>query len=82
MEIGPISPIRPVQMVKPSPTPPDLSHVFEAEYLGESKDDEYTPSRRKARKAEDDEDDLGEDEGDPEAGPETATPAAKVSLFA
>ena len=36
MDIGPISAISPVTMVKPAPVAPDLSRVFEVEYLGHS----------------------------------------------
>ena len=63
MDIAPISAIRPVTMVKPSPAAPDLSRVFEAEYLGQSRDDEYTPANRKAaRGLEDEEDETMEEE--------------------
>ena len=47
MDIGPIIAIRPVTMIKPSLKAPDLSRVFEAEYLGQSKDDEYSSDNRK-----------------------------------
>ncbi len=47
MDISPVSAIRPVTPVRPAPVAPDLSRVFEVEYLGQSSDDEYTPGRRK-----------------------------------
>lgn len=80
MEIGPVSATRPVAMVKPSPATPDLSRVFEVEYLGQSKDDEYTPGSRPRRGLED------EEEAEPE--PEEADlmahgrPSGSLSLFA
>lgn len=63
MDISPISAIRPVTSIRPSPAAPDLSRVFEVEYLGQSADDEYTPgNRRTARGLEDEEDDREGDE--------------------
>jgi len=83
MEIGPITAVRPVPVAKPSPAAPDLSRVFEVEYLGQSADDDYTPANRKAaRGLEDEEDEAGEDL--PEAGADRAplTPSGRVSFFA
>ena len=82
MDIGPISAIRPVTMVKPSPAAPDLSRVFEAEYLGQPADDEYTPGNRKAsRGLEDEEEDDELESASAEAAP--FPPASnKVSFFA
>jgi hypothetical protein len=81
MDIGPVSAIKPVTMIKPSATAPDLSRVFEVEYLGESGDDEYTPANRKAGPESEDQEE--------EAGVETLTeaetqppPSGSVSLFA
>jgi len=81
MDVGPISSIRPVTMIKPSSSAPDLSRVIEVEYLGQSGDDEYTPADRKAsRGLEDEEEETGlEPATDSEA---QRTPAASVSLFA
>ncbi len=62
MDISPVSAIRPITPVRPAPVAPDLSRVFEVEYLGQSSDDEYTPGRRKpARGLEDEEDENGVD---------------------
>jgi hypothetical protein len=55
MDIGPISAIRPVTMIKPISAAPDVSRVVEAEYLGHSGDDEYTPANRKAARGLEDE---------------------------
>src|SRR4051794_35327628 len=80
MDIGPVSAIRPLTMVKPSPAAPDLSRVFEAEYLGQSKDDEYTPGRKPARGLED------EEEAEPEPEPADALAldrsSGSLNLFA
>ncbi len=83
MDIGPISAISRVTMVKPSPVAPDLSRVFEVEYLGHSRDDEYSPAHGKAKRGLEDEDDALEAEED--SGPQTgsqATLSGKVSFFA
>jgi hypothetical protein len=81
MEIGPISAVRPVAVIKPSPVAPDLSRVFEVEYLGQSGEDEYRPSNRKAaRGLEDEEADLVEETADAETRP--VDPTTKVSFFA
>jgi hypothetical protein len=82
MDIAPISAIRPVTMVKPSPAAPDLSRVFEAEYLGQSRDDEYTPARRKPARGLEDEEDESSDEELSAEDKETSVPAARVSFFA
>ena len=80
MDIAPISAIRPVTPVKPSPSAPDLSRVFEVEYLGHSGDDEYTPANRKAfRGLEDEEDQIAADEPFDAPGPISSR---KVSFFA
>ncbi len=82
MEIGPISAVRPVPNIKPSPAAPDLSRVFEAEYLGESGDDAYTPGNGiPARGIEDEDDDFAEEASDAET-PVWAAPSSKVSFFA
>ena len=84
MDIGPISAIPPVTMVKSSPAAPDLSRVFEAEYLGQSRDDEYSPAHRKAARGLEDEDEEGELEASPEPDvvPQSAMAPGSVSLFA
>jgi len=60
MDIGPISAIRPVAMVRPTAGAPDLSRVYEVEYLGQSGDDEYSPANRKAARGLEDEDEPAE----------------------
>ena len=81
MAIGPISAIRPVSMIKPSSTAPDLSGVFEAEYLGQSSDDEYTPANRTAVQGSVEEEEMAE--ADIAMDDESPQPASgSVSLFA
>ena len=83
MEINPIAAIRPVPMVKPSTAAPDLSRVFEAEYLGQSADDAYTPSHKKASRGLESDDDQGElDDLLEEPAPAEFAPSTKVSFFA
>jgi hypothetical protein len=81
MEIGPITAVRPVTMIKPSRGAPDLSRVFEVEYLGQSGDDEYTPANGKAERGLEDEDGA---DGTANAGAqaEIFVRSSKVSLFA
>ena len=82
MDIGPISAIRPVIMVKPAPAAPDLSRVFEAEYLGQSSDDEYTPNNRKATRGLEDEDQESErNAAESDVAPRVVA-SGSVSLFA
>jgi hypothetical protein len=83
MDINPISPIRPVGMIKPTATTPDLSRVFEVEYLGQS-DDEYTSGDGKsARGLEDEEEDVSaENQSDNEERPEAVVQSTKISFFA
>lgn len=82
MDIGPVSAIRPVTMVKPSLTAPDLSRVFEVEYLGQSKDDEYTSADRKASRGLEDEEDTSLAEAPAYETPNAAEDSGKVSFFA
>jgi hypothetical protein len=83
MEIGPISAVRPVTMIKPLRSAPDLSRVFEVEYLGQSGDDEYTRANgRAARGLKDEEEDIADENADAGVGSETVAPLNKVSIFA
>ncbi len=77
MDIGPVSAIRPVTMVRPSPAAPDLSRVGETENRGHSGEDEYTPRDGKAARG------LEDEEGDDpaEASPRP-TASGSVSFFA
>ena len=85
MDIGPISAIRPVTLSQPSRSAPDLSRVMEAEYLGQSAEDEYTPNDRKAARGLEDEEDPVTTKGEDAAGTGTQLspiPTGKVNLFA
>ena len=83
MDISPISAIRPVTMMKPSPAAPDLSRVFEAEYLGQSSDDEYTPNNRKPARGLEDEEEAEERDASVESDvPSQTVGSGSVSLFA
>jgi hypothetical protein len=84
MDIGPISAIRPIALVKPSASAPDLSRVFEVEYLGQSCDDQYSSANQKAaRGLEDEEGDIqSEEPAEPEASPEAVAGSGTVSFFA
>jgi hypothetical protein len=81
MEIGPITAVRPVPMIKVSRGAPDLSRVFEVEYLGQPGDDEYTQAKA-ARGLEDEEDDVAVETEDRGVPAEADVPLNKVSLFA
>jgi hypothetical protein len=64
MGIGPIVGIRPITMVKPSPSAPDLSGVFAIELRGQERDETYSPSNQSAARGLEDEeleDDTGVD---------------------
>jgi len=84
MDIGPISAIRPIALVKPSASAPDLSRVFEVEYLGQSRDDQYSSANKKAaRGLEDEEGDIqSEEPAEPEVSPEAVAGSGKISFFA
>jgi hypothetical protein len=83
MEIGPITAVRPVSMIKPLRGAPDLSRVFEVEYLGQPGDDEYTPANGKAeRDLDDEEGDAAKETEGAEAQAETVVRSSKVNLFA
>jgi len=83
MDISPIAAIRPVSSIRPSPAAPDLSRVFEVEYLGQPGDDEYTPGNRRAgRGLEDEEDDGQGEEADPAQRADVPVRSGAVSFFA
>jgi hypothetical protein len=83
MEIGPITAVRPVPVIKLSRSAPDLSRVFEVEYLGQSGDDEYSRANGKAaRGLEDEEDDIAVETADAGVVAETVAASNKVSFFA
>jgi hypothetical protein len=81
MEIGPITAVRPVPMIKVSQGAPDLSRIFDVEYLGPSGDDEYTGAKA-TRGLEDEEDDVAMETEDGGLPAEADVPLNKVSFFA
>jgi len=64
VEIGPISGIRPVAMVKPAERSADLAGVFAVELRRQGEDESYAPSQQAKRglEEEDAEDGVGRDE--------------------
>jgi hypothetical protein len=83
MEIGPITAVHPVSSIKLSRNAPDLSRVFEVEYLGQSGDDQYTGENGKTvRGLEDEEEDLADQTPDAETEAEGVVLSSKVDFFA
>jgi hypothetical protein len=82
MEIGPISALRPVSMIKRPLEDPDLSRVVEVEHGGQSEDDEYTPANRKASRGLEDGEEEGQAPTDLDDPKDTDAPARTVSFFA
>lgn len=83
MEIGPITAVRGVAIIQPSAGAPDLSRVYEVEYLGQSGEDQYTPANRNpARGLEDEEGDAAEETAPPEAQARSDADSRKISFFA
>ena len=89
MEIGPVSGIRPIAMIRKSSSSPDLSGVFAVELRKQAHDD-ASADERDARGLEDeeaeDESASAEDESSSEEivneGDPQAASASKVSFFA
>jgi hypothetical protein len=97
MGIGPISAIRPVSMIRPSPEGPDLSRVVEVEHLDQSGQDhsdqdhsdqdpsgqdEYTPADGKVRRGLEDEEHEGPFVADFDDRKDTDASSSKVSFVA
>jgi hypothetical protein len=86
MDIGPISSIRPVLPVRPSPpgsdARPDLAGVFAAEFRDQQRDDAYSPSRKASRGLEDE--DSEEEAADLQSAGErrNASEDSSISFFA
>ena len=81
MEIGPVNAIRPIAMVRPSTSAPDLAGVFAIEFREQQREDTYSsgnPSRGL-------EDENGDDENAPaEVSPASGDeiPTGSISFFA
>ena len=82
MGIAPISAVRPVSMIRPSPEGPDLTHVVEVELLGQSGEDEYTPADRTAQRGLEDEEQEEQPVEDLDPRKDTDALRGNVSLFA
>jgi len=81
MDIGPVSAIRPVTAIRPSPGSPDLSRVSETQHRSQPGDDDYTPAHRKASRGLEDEEEVAATE-QPPTPPPAATSTGKVNFFA
>ena len=91
MGIGPIAGIRPITMVKPASSAPDLAGVFAIEFRGQDQQESYSPSQQSAaRGLEDEEPDQellvqGDEDTRENAlfdSQQHAAPRNKVSFFA
>ena len=89
MEIGPVTGIRAVPVIKSPPADPELTPLFDIENTPRIVDEIYSPSNFKsARGAEDDgsEDDFDEfpddNETEPAIPPAAKTPSRPISFFA
>jgi hypothetical protein len=88
MDIGPVSAIRAVSAVRPSPPGsdgnPDLSGVFAAEFRGQQRDDAYSPSRKATRGLEDEDEEMnGELDGSEPPFPSRVSASdSSISFFA
>ena len=82
MGIGPISAVRPISMIKPSPEDPDLTRVFGVEHMGPPGDDEYSPASGKPSRGLEDEEDAGQTPAGLDSANDADAPPSTVSLFA
>jgi hypothetical protein len=57
VDISPVSAVRPLTLIRPSPGAPDLTRVTETENRGRSGEDEYTPAEGEAKRGLEDEED-------------------------
>jgi hypothetical protein len=83
MDVSPISAIRPAAAVRAIRVAPDLSRVFEVEYLGQPSGEEYAPPEDEGARGMEDEE--GDSAGSPEAELEVAQNVAgrsSVDCFA
>lgn len=79
VEIGPISGIRPVTLVKPVARESDLAGVFAVELRQQARDEDGAESRKAARGLEEDE---LEDDGLASDEENAGTKGSKVNFFA
>jgi hypothetical protein len=79
MEIGPVIGIRPVTMVKPTTSSPDLTGVFAIEFRGQQ-EETYSPANQRAARGLEDEESGDESLAEPAEQPVEAP--RKFSFFA
>ncbi len=88
MDIGPVSAIRPVSAVRPSPPGSDgnaeLSGVFAAEFRGQQRDDAYSPGRKATRGLEDEDEEMDSelDDSEPPFASQISDSDSSISFFA
>jgi hypothetical protein len=82
MGIAPISAVRAVSMIAPSPEGPDPSPIVEVEHLGQSGEDQYTPADRTVRRGLEDEEEEALLVTNLDPPKDTDAPPGNVSLFA
>ena len=91
MDIGPVNPIRSVQAVRPSPPGSadgsedwNLAGVFATELREHQREESSYSSRKQSRGLEDDEEEAGEEIGEPEPSDEApgAAPPRSINFFA
>lgn len=87
MEIGPIVGIRPITMVKPLASAPDLTGVFAVAFRGQEQEETYSPSHQRAERGLEDEESESLAAEEPfeeeslDGKPQTQS-SGKVSFFA
>lgn len=81
MEIGPITGIRPMPMLKPSRSQDELAGVFATDLRRQDEEESYTPNHKAARGLEDEEEGGLTDES-ASGEPEPLTPPRNISFFA
>jgi len=84
MEIGPVTGIRAVPMIKAPPADPGLSGVFDIENFARAGDETYTPSAGKSAGGREDEfdDPVEEDEAEAHTRIHEDGKGRKISIFA
>jgi hypothetical protein len=84
MEIGPVTSIRALPVVRPLPADPELSGVFDIENFARIGDETYSPSGGKSAGGGEDEFDDPAVEDEDEFQPRVADPAPphQISFFA
>jgi len=82
MDIGPINAIRPVAMVRPPRSAPDLSGVFAIEFRHQEQGAFDSPARKASRGLEDENAEEDLPAGQPEDRDHPGSAAGSISFFA